>query len=65
MHEPAASHQCEHQPAMGRPLNHVPHIRNPKLRQYYLQGTMFDITSQSASCLHQAEAEWLQDENQF
>uniref|UniRef100_A0A096LRT8 Si:ch211-15d5.11 n=1 Tax=Poecilia formosa TaxID=48698 RepID=A0A096LRT8_POEFO len=23
--------------AVGRPLDHVPHIRNPKLRQYYLQ----------------------------
>lgn len=25
-------------PTVGRPLNHIPHIRNPKLRQYYLQG---------------------------
>ncbi|KAK0153358.1 hypothetical protein N1851_004950 [Merluccius polli] len=24
--------------AAGRPLHHVHHIRNPKLRQYYLQG---------------------------
>ncbi|XP_036818835.1 oxidation resistance protein 1 isoform X1 [Oncorhynchus mykiss] len=23
--------------AVGRPLDHVPHIRNPRLRQYYLQ----------------------------
>ncbi|XP_043998399.1 nuclear receptor coactivator 7 isoform X2 [Gambusia affinis] len=28
--------------AVGRPLDHVPHIRNPKLRQYYLQGTAWE-----------------------
>ncbi len=38
MQEPAASGQRQRQPAAGRPLNHIPHIRNPKLRQYYLQG---------------------------
>ncbi|XP_008398121.1 nuclear receptor coactivator 7 isoform X2 [Poecilia reticulata] len=31
--------------AVGRPLDHVPHIRNPKLRQYYLQGTAWDLSS--------------------
>lgn len=30
--------QDQDQP-VSRPLDHVPHIRNPKLRQYYLQGT--------------------------
>ncbi|XP_031137895.1 nuclear receptor coactivator 7 isoform X3 [Sander lucioperca] len=39
MQEPAASSQRQHQPTVGRPLDHTPHIRNPKLRQYYLQGT--------------------------
>lgn len=29
--------QGQNQPT-GRPLDHIPHIRNPKLRQYYLQG---------------------------
>lgn len=29
--------QDQDQP-VSRPLDHVPHIRNPKLRQYYLQG---------------------------
>ena len=37
---PNASSQRQNQPAVGRPLNHIPHIRNPKLRQYYLQGTV-------------------------
>ncbi|XP_047466888.1 nuclear receptor coactivator 7 isoform X2 [Mugil cephalus] len=36
---------CQRQPAVGRPLNHIPHIRNPKLRQYYLQGTSWDLNS--------------------
>lgn len=45
MPEPTASSQRQNQPIVGRPLNHVPHIRNPKLRQYYLQGApaVFDI----------------------
>lgn len=38
MPEPAASIQRQNQPVVGRPLNHIPHIRNPKLRQYYLRG---------------------------
>ncbi|KAM9777572.1 uncharacterized protein ACB057_017154 [Neosynchiropus ocellatus] len=33
----------QHQPITCRPLNHIPHIRNPKLRQYYLQGTSWDL----------------------
>ncbi|XP_029316323.1 nuclear receptor coactivator 7 isoform X2 [Cottoperca gobio] len=45
MHEPAASSQRQHQPTVGRPLNHTPHIRNPKLRQYYLQGTSWDLNN--------------------
>ncbi|XP_058470705.1 nuclear receptor coactivator 7 isoform X1 [Solea solea] len=28
-----------------RPLDHIPHIRNPKLRQYYLQGTSWDLNN--------------------
>ncbi|XP_016893617.1 oxidation resistance protein 1 isoform X3 [Cynoglossus semilaevis] len=32
-------------PTVGRPLNHIPHIRNPKLRQYYLQGTSWDLNT--------------------
>ncbi|KAM6917043.1 oxidation resistance protein 1 isoform 2-T2 [Lycodopsis pacificus] len=42
MQEPAASGQRQHQPTASRPLNHTPHIRNPKLRQYYLQETSWD-----------------------
>ncbi|XP_029982541.1 nuclear receptor coactivator 7 isoform X2 [Sphaeramia orbicularis] len=40
--QPTASSQRQHQPMAGRPLNHIPYIRNPKLRQYYLQGTTWD-----------------------
>ncbi|XP_055361771.1 nuclear receptor coactivator 7 isoform X3 [Betta splendens] len=42
MQESAARSQHQHHPVLGRPLNHIPHIRNPKLRQYYLQGTSWD-----------------------
>ncbi|XP_008283591.1 nuclear receptor coactivator 7 isoform X2 [Stegastes partitus] len=35
----------QRQPVVGRPLNHIPHIRNPKLRQYYLQGTSWDLNN--------------------
>ncbi|XP_031703698.1 nuclear receptor coactivator 7 isoform X1 [Anarrhichthys ocellatus] len=42
MQEPAASGQRQHQPTVSRPLNHTPHIRNPKLRQYYLQEASWD-----------------------
>ncbi|XP_078132938.1 oxidation resistance protein 1 isoform X2 [Sander vitreus] len=45
MQEPAASSQRQHQPTVGRPLNHTPHIRNPKLRQYYLQGTSCELNN--------------------
>ncbi|CAK6956886.1 nuclear receptor coactivator 7 [Scomber scombrus] len=45
MQEPAASNQRQHQPAVVRPLDHVPHIRNPKLRQYYLHGTSWDLNN--------------------
>ncbi|XP_042356265.1 oxidation resistance protein 1 isoform X2 [Plectropomus leopardus] len=45
MQEPAASSQRQHQVTVGRPLNHTPHIRNPKLRQYYLQGTSWDLNN--------------------
>ncbi|KAA8582121.1 hypothetical protein FQN60_008861 [Etheostoma spectabile] len=45
MQEPAARSQHQHQPAVGRPLNHTPHIRNPKLRQYYLQGTLCELNN--------------------
>lgn len=38
MQEPPVRSQHQHQPIVGRPLNHTPHIRNPKLRQYYLKG---------------------------
>ncbi|XP_071761468.2 oxidation resistance protein 1 isoform X1 [Centroberyx gerrardi] len=43
--ETADSSQHHHQPIAGRPLNHIPHIRNPKLRQYYLQGTSWELNS--------------------
>lgn len=39
MPQPPAWSQHHSQSAVSRPLNHIPHIRNPKLRQYYLQGT--------------------------
>lgn len=39
MSEPPAWSQHPSQSAGGRPLNHIPNIRNPKLRQYYLQGS--------------------------
>ncbi|XP_047193550.1 nuclear receptor coactivator 7 isoform X2 [Scophthalmus maximus] len=54
MQESTPISQRQHQPIMGRPLNHIPHIRNPKLRQYYLQGApaVLDISRQGAGCLH-------------
>ncbi|KAM6912244.1 oxidation resistance protein 1 [Xenentodon cancila] len=39
------SSQLQNKPIVARPLNHVPHIRNPKLRQYYLQGTSWDLNN--------------------
>ncbi|XP_067335100.1 oxidation resistance protein 1 isoform X2 [Channa argus] len=41
----ASSSQHQHQPIVGRPRSHIPHIRNPKLRQYYLQGTSWDVNN--------------------
>ncbi|XP_026195590.1 nuclear receptor coactivator 7 isoform X2 [Anabas testudineus] len=42
LQDPSDINKHQHQPTVGRPLNHIPHIRNPKLRQYYLQGTSWD-----------------------
>ncbi|XP_046871748.1 nuclear receptor coactivator 7 [Hypomesus transpacificus] len=37
------SSQCHnYHSGASRPLDHVPHIRNPRLRQYYLQGTTWE-----------------------
>ncbi|KAL3049297.1 hypothetical protein OYC64_008707 [Pagothenia borchgrevinki] len=52
MQEPAASSQRPLQPTVGRPLNHTPHIRNPKLRQYYLQGTAWDLNNTAVKQEH-------------
>ncbi|KAI4804801.1 hypothetical protein KUCAC02_026414 [Chaenocephalus aceratus] len=52
MQEPAASSQRPLQPTVGRPLNHTPHIRNPKLRQYYLQGTAWDLSNTAVKQEH-------------
>nr|XP_020446527.1 nuclear receptor coactivator 7-like isoform X2 [Monopterus albus] len=45
MQKPPVISHYQQQPTVGRPLNHVPHIRNPKLRQYYLQGTSWDLNN--------------------
>ncbi|XP_034015571.1 nuclear receptor coactivator 7 [Thalassophryne amazonica] len=37
--------QDQNQPTVGRPLSHTPHIRNPRLRQYYLQETSEDVNA--------------------
>ncbi|KAM9341529.1 oxidation resistance protein 1 [Symphorus nematophorus] len=52
MSEPTASSKHQNQPVMGRPLNHIPHIRNPKLRQYYLQGTSWDLNNTAVKQEH-------------
>ncbi|KAK5857497.1 hypothetical protein PBY51_010739 [Eleginops maclovinus] len=52
MQEPVASSQRQLQPTVGRPLNHTPHIRNPKLRQYYLQGTAWDLNNTAVKQEH-------------
>ncbi|CAJ1073485.1 nuclear receptor coactivator 7 isoform X2 [Xyrichtys novacula] len=54
MQEPAARSQLQHQPLLVRPLNHIPHIRNPKLRQYYLQGTSLDLNNATVKQEHMA-----------
>ncbi|KAM4724024.1 nuclear receptor coactivator 7 isoform 2-T2 [Anableps anableps] len=43
--EATAGAQHENEPVVSRPLNHIPHIRNPKLRQYYLQGTAWEVNN--------------------
>ncbi|XP_030574571.1 nuclear receptor coactivator 7 isoform X2 [Archocentrus centrarchus] len=45
LQEAAASSQLQNQSIVCRPLNHIPHIRNPKLRQYYLPGTSWDLNN--------------------
>ncbi|XP_028250616.1 nuclear receptor coactivator 7 [Parambassis ranga] len=52
LQDAAASSRCQHQPIVGRPLNHIPHIRNPKLRQYYLQGTTWDLNNTAVTKEH-------------
>lgn len=47
--------QLQQQPLLGRPLDHIPHIRNPKLRQYYLQGTSLDLNNAAVKQGHMAE----------
>lgn len=47
--------QLQQQPLLGRPLDHIPHIRNPKLRQYYLQGTSLDLNNAAVKQEHMAE----------
>lgn len=37
--------QHRKEPVVSRPLDHIPHIRNPKLRQYYLQGTIWELNN--------------------
>ncbi|CAL1575182.1 unnamed protein product [Knipowitschia caucasica] len=39
---PALHQPSEKRSMSARPLNHMPLIRNPKLRQYYLQGTPWE-----------------------
>ncbi|XP_061649967.1 nuclear receptor coactivator 7 isoform X2 [Phyllopteryx taeniolatus] len=47
LQDPSASnkHHRQYQTPPGRPLDHIPHIRNPILRQYYLQGTSWDTNT--------------------
>ncbi|XP_034530646.1 nuclear receptor coactivator 7 isoform X2 [Notolabrus celidotus] len=54
MQEPTASSQLQHQPLVVRPLDHIPHIRNPKLRQYYLQGTSLHLNNTAVKQEHMA-----------
>ncbi|XP_041668381.1 nuclear receptor coactivator 7 isoform X2 [Cheilinus undulatus] len=57
MQEPTACRsqlQQQSQPLIGRPLDHIPHIRNPKLRQYYLQGTSLDLNNTAVKQEHMA-----------
>ncbi|MEQ2251634.1 hypothetical protein ILYODFUR_013145, partial [Ilyodon furcidens] len=45
MQKATASVQYKNEPIVSRPLDHIPHIRNPKLRQYYLQGTAWELNT--------------------
>nr|XP_020498330.1 nuclear receptor coactivator 7-like isoform X2 [Labrus bergylta] len=55
MEDPTACcSQHQRQPLLGRPLDHIPHIRNPKLRQYYLQGTPLDPNNTAVKQEHMA-----------
>ncbi|XP_012711229.2 nuclear receptor coactivator 7 isoform X2 [Fundulus heteroclitus] len=45
MQKAAAGAQRKSEPVVSRPLDHIPHIRNPKLRQYYLQGTAWELNN--------------------
>lgn len=42
LQQPTMSIERKQQPITDRPLTHTPYIRNPKLRQYYLQGTPWE-----------------------
>ncbi|KAK7904868.1 hypothetical protein WMY93_017475 [Mugilogobius chulae] len=44
LQQPTVSSEKKQQPMPVRHLNYTPHIRNPKLRQYYLQGTPWDVS---------------------
>ncbi|XP_072313271.1 oxidation resistance protein 1 isoform X2 [Eucyclogobius newberryi] len=43
LQQSTVSGERRQKPMPARPLNHTPHIRNPKLRQYYLQGTPWEV----------------------
>ncbi|XP_077586642.1 uncharacterized protein LOC144205920 [Stigmatopora nigra] len=48
LHEPSTRNLHKHhqyQIAPVQPVDHIPHIRNPILRQYYQQGTSWDANS--------------------
>ncbi|MED6288784.1 hypothetical protein CHARACLAT_029886, partial [Characodon lateralis] len=45
MQKATASIHYKNEPIVSRPLDHIPHIRNPKLRQYYLQGTAWELNN--------------------
>ncbi|XP_057715486.1 oxidation resistance protein 1 isoform X1 [Corythoichthys intestinalis] len=47
LNEPSVSNLYHHQyrTTPVQPLDHIPHIRNPILRQYYLQGTSWDTNT--------------------
>ncbi|XP_020775240.2 nuclear receptor coactivator 7 isoform X2 [Boleophthalmus pectinirostris] len=49
LQQPTVSSQRRQQLMSARPLNHTPHIRNPKLRQYYLQGPPWEVNRTDVS----------------